>query len=184
MTIWKRFNLVSLLLALIVTGGGYGVWTFYTAKFRAQARLQVLSQRPIVLFRTVETETENNYKRYQKTQQTLVKSRLVINVALLDGNVSKYRMVREQSDPIAWLQDNLEVEFVGDSEVMEIALSGDDPVELAGLVNAVKKAYMGEVVNVDTRRRSDRHEQLKKIKEKYQEILKERRRRYGNFPSP
>ena len=34
---------------------------------------------------------------------------------------------------------------------------------------------MDEVVNVDTKRRADRHAKLKKIKEKYTEILKERR---------
>ncbi len=52
---------------------------------------------------------------------------------------------------------------------MEISLSGDDPQELAGIVNAVKKAYMDEVVNVDTKRRTDRHGKLKKIKEQYTE---------------
>ena len=69
----------------------------------------------------------------------------------------------------------LKVEFVAGSEVMEISLSGDDPEEIAGIVNAVKKAYMDEVVNVDTNRRKARHDQLKAIKENYTEILKERR---------
>ena len=89
----------------------------------------------------------------------------MLNAALQDKEVSKYRMVREQIDPIAWLQENLKVEFIAGSEVMEISLSGDDPHELAGIVNAVKKAYMEEVVNVDTKQRTDRHDQLKKIKE-------------------
>ena len=38
------------------------------------------------------------------------------------------------------------------------------PQEIAGIVNAVKKAYIDEVVNVDTKQRADRHEQLKKLK--------------------
>ena len=58
---------------------------------------------------------------------------------------------------------------------MEISLSGDNPEEIAGIVNAVKKAYMDEVVNVDIKRRADRHDQLKKIKDDYGELLKERR---------
>ena len=60
---------------------------------------------------------------------------------------------------------------------MEIALSGDDPVEIAGLVNAVKKAYMEEIVNMDVKRRLDRHEKLKKLKDNYGLLLKERRER-------
>ena len=47
---------------------------------------------------------------------------------------------------------------------MEISLSGEYPVELAGLVNAVKKAYMEEVVNVDMKKRMDRHSQLKEYR--------------------
>ena len=84
--------------------------------------------------------------------------------ALQDKDVSSYRMIRESDDPIAWLKENLKVEFIGVSEVMEISLSGDNPQELAGIVNAVKKAYMTEVADVDTKRRSDRHAQLNKIK--------------------
>ncbi len=118
------------------------------AKFKAQARLQVAAQPPKVLFRTVETGHEReDYRRYQNTQQTLVKSQLALNAALQDKEVSKYRMIREQVDPIAWLQENLKVEFIAASEVMEISLSGDNPHELAGIVNAVKKAYIDEVVN-------------------------------------
>ena len=57
---------------------------------------------------------------------------------------------------------------------MEISLTGNNPGELAGLVNAVKHAYMEEVVNVDTKKRADRHEMLKKLKKKYEDMLKER----------
>ena len=58
-------------------------------------------------------------------------------------------MIREQVDPVEWLQEKLKVEFISGSEVMEIALAGSDPEELAAIVNAVKNAYMDEVVNVD-----------------------------------
>ena len=53
------------------------------------------------------------------------------------------------------LQEKLRVEFVSGSEVMEISLSGRDPEEIAGIVNAVKKAYMDEVVNVALTRRTE-----------------------------
>ena len=146
------------------------------AKFKAQARLQVVAHPLKVLFQTAETEAGGEeYKRYQSTQMTLVKSQMVLKTALQDKEVSEYPMIREQIDPIAWLQENLIVEFIAASEVMEISLSGDDPQELAGIVNAIKKAYMDEVVNVDIKRRADRHRQLRKTKDRYTEMLKERR---------
>ncbi len=73
---------------------------------------------------------------------------MALNAALRDSAVSNYRMIREQVDPIEWLQQNLKVEFIANSELMEISLIGEDPQELAGIVNAVKKAYIEEVVNV------------------------------------
>ena len=94
-------------------------------------------------------------RSYQNTQQALVMSQLVLNAALQESNVAAYRMVREQADPVAWLRDTLSVEFAAGSEVMEISLSGSDPEELAGLVNAVKKAYMDEVAG------GGRHESAK-----------------------
>ena len=172
---WKRFGLVSLFLAIIVMAGGYVGWKYYPAKFHAQALLQVSAQEPYVQFQAGETEVGADYHRYQLTQTTLVKSHLVLNAALQDRSVSAYRMIREQADPIAWLQGNLEVGFVGGSEVMRIALNGKNPDEVAGVVNAVKKAYLDEVVNVDVRRKAERHGILKKHRERYTELLNERR---------
>ncbi len=154
-------------------------------KFKAVAKLLLVAQAPKVLFRTSENDTSgDDYRRYQLTQLTLVKSQLVLNAVLLDKNVSRFRMIRDQIDPIAWLQENVKAEFVVGSEVMEISLTGDDPVEIAGVVNAIKKAYMDEVVNVDTNRRADRHTKLKSIKDNYAEILKERRDRLRKAPRP
>ncbi len=172
---WKRFNLVSFLLALTITVAGYAVWKTHFAKSRARAKVLVRSAAPMILFHTVDTETGGNYERYKATQQLLAKSRFVLNTALQNSRVSKYRMVREQSDPIAWLQDKLEIEFLADSEVMEISLQGDDPAELAGLVNAVTRAYLEEVANEDLKHRAQRHALLTKLRDRYAETLKERR---------
>jgi hypothetical protein len=175
MRLWKRFHVFSFVLALIVTLGGYIVWKYHTANYRAQARLLVSEHVPQVLFQTVETMGRDDYKRYQSTQQALVTSQSALSAALTDSGVSKYRMVREQADPISWLQTNLKVEFVAGSEVMEISLLGDYPDEVAGIVNAVKKAYVDEVVKFDIQTRTARYEQLKKLKVQYTEMLKERR---------
>jgi uncharacterized protein involved in exopolysaccharide biosynthesis len=171
----KPSNSVSILVALTLAGVGYAAWKLQPEKLKAQARLQVAAQIPKVLFQTVETEAANDYQRYQATQLTLVRSRLVLATALRASKVGNYRMVREQIDPIAWLKDNLNVGFIANSEVMEISLSGRDPEEMAGLVNAVTRAYMDEVVFYEQKLRVQRLDRLKKIKERYADKLKERR---------
>ena len=172
----RRRQMLALSVAILAAGlCGPTAWFFVPpAQFKAQAMLLVIAQQPKVLFQTVETEAGDDYHRYQTTQLNLVKSRLVLNTALQDEQVSKYRMVREHDDPITWLQEKLKVEFLAGSEIMEISLSGNQPQELAGLVNAIKKGYIEEVVNVDIKKRTDRHAKLKKIKQTYTELLKER----------
>jgi capsular exopolysaccharide synthesis family protein len=174
----QRRQLLALGVAILAAGiCGPAAWFLVPpAKFKAQARLQVAAQAPKILFSTVDTERANDdYKRYQNTQQALVKSQLALNAALRFKEVSTYRMIREQVDPIGWLQDNLKVDFIAASELMEISLSGEDPQQLAGIVNAVKKAYIDEVVNVDIKARTARQDQLKKLKLRYTDMLKERR---------
>ena len=173
---FRRRYTLALAMAILLAGiCGPAAWYLVpTGQYKANARLHIAAQTPKVLFRTVETEAGNDYQRFQTTQLTLIKSRMVLNSAIRDEKVSKYGLIRDEEDPIKWLQDNLRVEFISGSEVMEISLTGNNPGELAGLVNAVKHAYMEEVVNVDTKKRMDRHEMLKKLKKKYEDMLKER----------
>jgi capsular exopolysaccharide synthesis family protein len=172
----RRRSALAFFVALLAAGiaGPAAFYLVPSAKYKAQACLQVTAQPPKVLFQTMETEADD-YRRYQSTQQTLVTSRLVLNSALKENEVRNYRLIRSQVDPVAWLQTQLKAEFLAGSEVMAISLSGDEPEELAGLVNAVKRAYMDEVVNVNIKQRIARHAKLKQIKERYNVMLKERR---------
>ena len=126
------------------------------------------------MFQTLETQTPTHYGRYQSTQLTLVKSQSC-SPRPCGPRGGRIPDDPRAGRPIEWLQDKLRVEFIAGSEVMEISLIGSDPEEVAGIVNAVKKAYMDEVVNVDLKRRTERFEQLKKIRDKYTQMLKKRR---------
>jgi capsular exopolysaccharide synthesis family protein len=146
------------------------------AKFKAQAVLHVKAQPPQVLFRTVETQNitgGDEYNRYQKTQMAWVKSRLVLNAALQQKGsggipIKQFRMIREKEpDALRWLQENIDVSFEPGSELLNICFSGDYPQEVSDLVNAVKNAYLEEVVNVDHKRRSERLDMLRKLKDSY-----------------
>jgi uncharacterized protein involved in exopolysaccharide biosynthesis len=174
-SILKRIGLASLLVAFVVVGGGYVVWKSYPAKFKAHALLQVNARQPKVLYETGEIVAGEDYKRFQNTQLKLVKSQLVLETALQDREVSKYRMIGNRVNAIAWLEANLDVKFLSDSEVMEIALSGENADEVAGIVNAVKKAYVEEIVNVEREQLVARHDALKKLKGQYENVIKERR---------
>ncbi len=176
---FRRRSALALGIAIVlVAAAAPATWILIPTTFKAQARLHVAAHAPKILFSTVDNSQDHggdSYKRYQATQQTLVRSHLVLAAALLDPKVARYKMIEDQVDPIDWLQQKLVVDFTFGSEVMEISLSGNDPEEVAGLVNAVKKAYMDEVVNVDLKRRTERFDQLKKMREHYTNLLKRKR---------
>jgi capsular exopolysaccharide synthesis family protein len=168
----------GVLLASIV---GLAAWFLVPqAKYKAQAVLQVEARPPQVLFRTVETQNPSGgeeYARYQKTQMGLVKTRFVLSAALRQPVVKRAQMIREQQDPVKWLQEKLDVSFETGSELLNICLSGDDPKELADVVNAVKDAYMNEVVNKAHTDRQKRYDKLKELQKKYAEMMKGQRQK-------
>ena len=168
---------LALGLAILVSGLSTGAAWFLLPppKFKAQSRLQVSSQVPQVAFKTSEAQydTADSYRRLQKTQLNLVKSRFVINAALQAKEVANIPMIKEQPDPIDWLQENLQAQFLQESELLEIALSGDSAEEVADVVNAITKAYIDEVVNQDHMQRQTRLDMLKRISRSYADMTKD-----------
>ena len=171
----RRRAALALVVALLAAGvaGAAACFVVPSSSYTAEARLLVAAQTPKVLFPTAD-DAGNDYYRFQRTQMTLIRDRWVLRGGA-DPKVANCRMLLKQVDPLQWLADKLKVEFVDGGEVMEISLAGDDPQELVSIVNAVKKSYMDEVVNVDAKRRRARHDYLKKLRQTYADRLKVKR---------
>ena len=54
--------------------------------------------------------------------------------------------MQKQADPVQWLQDNLQLRYPNDAELLEIALQGGDLEQLKQVVNAIVDVYFQEVV--------------------------------------
>jgi len=128
--------------------------------------------------RVSDVDDLDDYKRYFETQRVLIRSQLVLNAALRQRGVPELPSIKHRTDPIAWLQQNLEAIGLKDSEVLQISLAastGASAEDQAAIINAVVRAYMDEVVVVHTKTRTNRYDNLKKLKEQYGQMLKERR---------
>jgi hypothetical protein len=90
-----------------------------------------------------------------KTQLVLIKSNFVLTAALRDPKVANLPLVAAQEDAVEWLADQLEIEFLLNSEVLSIRMRGTDGQipDLRQLVDAVCEAYSDEVVDADEQRR-------------------------------
>jgi len=145
--------------------------------------VQVAAERPRLVVsstdpRTSSVEEPVPYARHLETQRALIKSRLVLNAVVRDESTPKLASIKKRTDPVAWLQQNLEVTNLKDTELLTIALRpGSDcsSEDQAAIVNAVVHSYMAVIADAETAKLTDRHNQLKKLKVQYLEMLKERR---------
>jgi capsular exopolysaccharide synthesis family protein len=167
---WRLATLLALPAALAATALVY--YLLPPAPYVAQALLQVSSHQPKLLYAT--SDAALDFASYQRSQVALIKGRMVIQAALKDPAVAALRSVQQQRYASEWLQKRLEVDFTIGPEILRIALSGEDPEELAPLVNAVAAAYLREVVNREQSRRADRLEQLKRYHAEYAATLQAR----------
>ena len=136
----------------------------------------VRTSTPQIMFKTIDAEAEREEsQRYQRSQLVQLKSRFVINTALQQRGISELKMIREQARPAEWLAENLQAQFLPGTEVLQISLDGKYPEELARLVNAVTNTYIEEVANGDLKRRVQRRELLRRLRDTKFAELKNRR---------
>ncbi|WP_152054005.1 polysaccharide biosynthesis tyrosine autokinase [Tautonia marina] len=174
----RRLGIALTLGILVAAVVGATAWFVVPrSKYTAEALLHVRAMPYRILFKTVETTDlgRDEYDRYQKTQIAKLKSRVVINAVLQQPNIAKFQMIRAYEDPVLGLLDDLEVGFSNKSELLSIKLSGDEPEELAALVNAIKDAYLELRANEDHKDRLARYDRLKALKQQYADLLKAKR---------
>lgn len=161
---WKLAFPVAVCLASV---GAIVGWFLMVPKYSASAYLKVDADVRPLIFETADSASGGiSYRLYQNTQKQLLVTPFVVNAALRDKNASSLAIVRSLPDPVAWLQDQLQVDFPADGEIMEITLETVSPTDCIKLVNAVINAYMAEVV-VDSR--NERLQRLESLQRVYSE---------------
>jgi capsular exopolysaccharide synthesis family protein len=162
------FGLIAAALA------GTAAWDLLSAKYVVFAQLRIASAAPRLVFRDADSDGRSE-GMYQRTAAAMIKSRFVLNAALKSEDVKRLNVVLQQSDPIAWLEEELKVEFKDNSELVSVSMTGEDPAELMVLVNAVTGAYLREVGSEETKQRSQKLAELDDVYTKAKEKLRVKR---------
>lgn len=177
-SIWravKRHWLLILCLAPLAAGLVAGIaWVVIPVKLTATTLLRIESVEPSILFSAQESRA--NFLDYQRIQLAILKSRMLLNASLRKQKVAELQIVRQQSDPVEWLEKEIQADFKLAPEVLRISLSGTSADELTILVNAVRDTYITESVEKGRADRQKRLEQLKALASQYEEDLRTRRR--------
>jgi hypothetical protein len=120
-------------LALVAFAGLGGPWVGNLLPLKAdqatsgtpKAKLRIASSPPRVLFQSHAgnpPDTELEYQRYLKTQMALLRTRFVMMSALQHDGIANLPLLKSQADPIDWLEKNLEVNSIADTEIVEVSL--------------------------------------------------------------
>ncbi len=138
-------------------------------KKQAFGEMHIRYQRPKILYEIAPPETERDFERYKKTQGRLLKGQFVLNAALSQSEVRDTTLLKQQSDPVGWLEEHLEVDFPGD-EFMRLSLDAPLSQEAVKIVNAVLNAYLNEVVN---KAKKDQQARFRTLEEFHRTIKEE-----------
>ena len=105
----RRWLLAATLSLLLGSGAAVGAWYGLAAKYTAFAQLRIAAITPYLVFHNANNpEGRNDFSTYQRTQAAAVKNRYVLNAALKRDDVRTLGVVREQAEPITWLEDEPE----------------------------------------------------------------------------
>ncbi len=118
----------------------------FSGKYRAVVWLRVAKDRPRILF---DSQSEVHYLNDRNAQPILIRSAIVLDIALQLPGIAQLECLKNKENKVAWLAEQLEVKFLGDTEILEIAITGENKEELIKILMAVRLAYMDRVVAVD-----------------------------------
>lgn len=170
----RRWFLALCLGSLVASTAMAGVWYFLPEKFTARTLVHIPAYRPVILGETADSRTD--FSSFQRTQIAYIKSRLVLNAALRDPKVSELKLVKDQSDPLTWLEKQVQADFSTGPEILRIQITGDESTGLVALVNAVRECYFKEVRGREIGWREQRLKLLKDIYADADRKLGEKRR--------
>jgi capsular exopolysaccharide synthesis family protein len=148
----RRWLLATTVALLGASAAAVGVWFILPPLYTASARLQVASRAPSRVL--THNEDETDFTLFKQNQVATITSAPVLTAALNKDEVKNLHLVRDQVNPISWLEKALKVDFLVSPEIMRVGLSGTEPDELAPLVNAVVDAYIQDIENKEKAKRS------------------------------
>lgn len=172
----QRRWFLALAIGLIVASAvAVGVWYLLSPPYQAFAQLRISSRQPDLL--AVNQEGRNEFNTYLRSQAALIKTRMVLNKALIREEVKRLNLEKQHADPVAWLEERLKVDFQNDNEVVKVVVTCPNPSEAKVLVRAVTNAYRDEFVKEENAIHRGRVAELEKKYSDSKEDLRNRKKR-------
>jgi hypothetical protein len=123
------------------------------------ALVQVAALEPTIL-RERAVYSPEEFDLCRRTHAARIHSRPVLRAALKRDEVAGLELVKDQADPVQWLERELKVDLRDRSELIRIGMHGSDVKGLATIVNAVVHVYLDEFVSRERNQKARRVSEL------------------------
>lgn len=157
---------IGVLLALLT-------WLVAPSNIEVAAYIEVLRATPKVF--NEDPRAGRDFAEFDVFKQTIgqvIINPFVLNAALNRPGVSNLSLIRQESDPQKWLQENVKVPPT-EGEVVMVSLKTDRPHEAVDILNAVVEAFQTEYVEAKKR---DNQNRLQVLENERAETDAERKR--------
>jgi hypothetical protein len=142
----RRWMLATGIGLVLAVGTAIALWVLFPESSSATALFEVSSERETLAF-NYDRYNPNAFDILKKTQLAKLTSYYVLYKALRQPGVASLSVFADEPYPVEWLQENIEVDFPQQGEILSISISAESPPEdLEILVNAIATAYEEEVI--------------------------------------
>jgi succinoglycan biosynthesis transport protein ExoP len=170
----RRWVMAILLGGGLATLAACAVWFLLSPDHTAFTRLQVKYQEPHII-RNQDGTNRNEFGTYLRTKAAQIMSRPVIWSALKQEDVKRLGLEARYEDPVAFVEENLLVDFQDTNEMMTVLMASSDPHEATTLVKAITGSFMDQIVYAENRARVHKVNELEKVYNDAVEDLKKRK---------
>jgi succinoglycan biosynthesis transport protein ExoP len=123
-------------------------WFLVPADFEVQALFEVRRNTSFGDDRSSSAAGKDEHELYKKSQLMLVKSPFVIQAALRPEGIAQLPTLRPyRNDMVKYLTDEIMVDYPSGGDILRIRMRGENVDDLVKIVDAVKTAYLKEVVD-------------------------------------
>jgi len=136
---WVTALIVSLLCAALSLSA---VWLVLKPKYEVGASIHVAPVERHILFTDPTQDVAVNYRQYVGTEAASILSPVVIEAALNEPEVRTLPLVVASVDPVATIQDKVQVQQRQGTEWLDVTMTGRDPEQMVLIVNAVIDSYL------------------------------------------
>lgn len=144
---WKWIVPLGLVLATVA---GCAVWFLYVPKFEATALVKIESETPFIAFD--QGAVSRNGDPYVQTQIESLRGPIVLAPVLGRPEIASMGEIKRNVDPLKYLQKQLTVRQVGESELYRVSYVSRSAKDAATVANVIVAEYLLLQNNADKQR--------------------------------